>query len=88
MSQQYRRVNMSEVQRVLDAMQPGGAYTSDYLADVTGMDWRRVIFALLKAEDKGLIEVKRPDVYRMSQSRNLYWKVTRHDRDRDPDGAG
>ena len=48
MSQQYRRVNMAEVNRVLDAMQPGGAYTSDYLADVTGMDWRRVIFALLK----------------------------------------
>ena len=77
MSQQYRRVNMTEVNRVLDAMEKGGAYTSDYLADVTGMDWRRVIFALLKAEDKGLIEVTRPDVYRMRQSRNLYWKVTK-----------
>lgn len=75
MSQQYRRVNMAEVQRVLDAMNPGEACTSDYLADATGMEWRRVIFALLKAEDKGLIEVKRPDVYRMSQSRNLYRKV-------------
>ena len=77
MSQQYRRVNMTEMNRVLDAMNPGEAYTSDYLADVTGMDWRRVIFALLKAEDKGLIEVTRPDVYRMRQSRNLYWKVTK-----------
>ena len=75
MSQQYRRVNMAEVQRVLDAMQPGGAYTSDYLADVTGMDWRRVIFALLKAEDKGLVEVTRPGVYRAEKERNLYWKV-------------
>ena len=77
MSQQYRRVNMAEVQRVLDAMQPGGAYTSDYLADVTGMDWRRVIFALLKAEDKGLVEVTRPGVYRAEKERNLYWKVTK-----------
>ena len=77
MSQQYKRVNMAEVQRVLDAMQPGGAYTSDYLADVTGMDWRRVIFALLKAEDKGLVEVTRPGVYRAKKERNLYWKVTK-----------
>ena len=77
MSQQYRRVNMAEVQRVLDAMQPGGAYTSDYLADVTGMDWRRVIFALLKAEDKGLVEVTRPGVYRAEKERNLYRKVTK-----------
>ena len=77
MSQQYRRVNMTEVNRVLDAMQPGGAYTSDYLADVTGMDWRRVIFALLKAEDKGLVEVTRPGVYRAEKERNLYWKVTK-----------
>ena len=77
MSQQYKRVNMAEVNRVLDAMEKGGDYTSDYLADVTGMDWRRVIFALLKAEDKGLVEVKRPDVYRMSQSRNLYRKVAK-----------
>ena len=77
MSQQYRRVNMAEVRRVLDAMQPGGAYTSDYLADVTGMDWRRVIFALLKAEDKGLVEVTRPGVYRAEKERNLYWKVTK-----------
>ena len=77
MSQQYRRVNMAEVQRVLDAMNPGGAYTSDYLADVTGMDWRRVIFALLKAEDKGLVEVTRPGVYRAEKERNLYWKVTK-----------
>ena len=77
MSQQYRRVNMTEVNRVLDAMQPGGAYTSDYLADATGMDWRRVIFALLKAEDKGLVEVTRPGVYRAEKERNLYWKVTK-----------
>ena len=79
MSQQYKRVNMAEVQRVLDAMQPDGAYTSDYLADATGMDWRRVIFALLKAEDKGLIEVKRPPAYRAKWAgeRNLYWKVTK-----------
>ena len=77
MSQQYRRVNMTEMNRVLDAMQPGGAYTSDYLADVTGMDWRRVIFALLKAEEKGLIEVKRPGTYRTQKERNLYWKVTK-----------
>ena len=77
MSQQYRRVNMAEVQRVLDAMQPGGAYTSDYLADAIGMDWRRVIFALLKAEDKGLIEVTRPGVYRAEKERNLYRRVTK-----------
>ena len=77
MSQQYKRVNMTEVNRVLDAMNPGGAYTSDYLADVTGMDWRRVIFALLKAEDKGLVEVTRPGVYRTEKERNLYWKVTK-----------
>lgn len=77
MSQQYRRVNMAEVQRVLDAMNPDEAYTSDYLADVTGMDWRRVIFALLKAEDKGLVEVTRPGVYRAEKERNLYWKVTK-----------
>ena len=77
MSQQYRRVNMTEVNRVLDAMNPGGAYTSDYLADATGMDWRRVIFALLKAEDKGLVEVTRPGVYRAEKERNLYWKVTK-----------
>ena len=77
MSQQYRRVNMAEINRVLDAMEKGGAYTSDYLADVTGMDWRRVIFALLKAEEKGLIEVKRPGTYRTQKERNLYWKVMR-----------
>ena len=79
MSQQYRRVNMAEVQRVLDAMQPGGAYTSDYLADATGMEWRRVIFALLKAEDKGLVEVERPDVYRVEKERNIYRRVTKDD---------
>ena len=77
MSQQYRRVNMAEINRVLDAMEKGGAYTSDYLADVTGMNWRRVIFALLKAEEKGLIEVKRPGTYRTQKERNLYWKVTK-----------
>ena len=77
MSQQYRRVNMTEMNRVLDAMQPGGAYTSDYLADVTGMNWRRVIFALLKAEEQGLIEVKRPGTYRTQKERNLYWRVMR-----------
>lgn len=77
MSQPYRRVNMTEVNRVLDAMNPGEAYTSEYLAEVTGMEWRRVIFALLKAEDKGLIEVKRPGVYRAKKEMNLYWKVTK-----------
>ncbi len=75
MSQQYRRVNMTEVKRVLDLMNPGEGYTSDYLADKSGMDWRRVIFALLKAEDKGLIEVTRPTEPRAEKERNLYWKV-------------
>ena len=76
MSQQYRRVNMTEVTRVLDAMEPGTAYTSDYLTEVTGMKWRRVIFALLRAEEQGLIEVKRPGAYRAKRERNLYWKVS------------
>ena len=77
MSQQYRRVNMAEVHQVLDWMRPGVGYTSDYLADATGMDWRRVVFALLRAEDKGLVEVTRPGVYRAKKERNLYWKVTK-----------
>ena len=79
MSQQYRRVNMSEVRQVLDWMRPGVGYTSDYLADATGMDWRRVVFALLRAEDKGLIEVTRPSVYRAKKERNLYWRLRGYD---------
>lgn len=76
MSQQYRRVNMSEVQCVLDLMVPGEGYTSDYLSDKSGMNWRRTIFALLKAEEKGLIEVTRPAEPRAERERNLYWRVT------------
>ena len=68
---------MTEVARVLDAMSPGEGYTSDYLADATGMDWRHVVFVLLRAEDKGLVEVTRPGIYRAKKERNLYWKVTK-----------
>ena len=74
MSQQYKRVNMSEVTRCLDVMTPGVWHDSDYITSAVGMDWRRVIFALLKAEQKGLITVSRPD-YRMRNERNMYRRV-------------
>lgn len=76
MSQQYKRVSMEEVTTVLDAMDPRKGYTSDYLANVTGMPWRRVTYALVRAEKKGLVEVIRPSPQaKQKGDRNIYWRV-------------
>lgn len=74
MSQQYKRVNMTEVMQCVDAMTPGVWHDSDYITSKVPMDWRRVIFALLRAESKGLVEIYRPD-YRMRNERNMYRRV-------------
>lgn len=76
MSQQYKRVNMTEVVQCVDVMTPDVWHDSDYIASRVGMDWRRVIFALLRAESKGLVTVERPD-YRMRNERNMYRRVER-----------
>lgn len=67
---------MSEVMQCVDAMTPGIWHDSDYIASKVTMDWRRVIFALLKAESKGLIEIERPSC-RMCNERNMYRRVER-----------
>jgi len=76
MSQQYRRVNMAEVMKCVNVMTPGVWHDSDCIASRVTMDRRRVVFALLRAEQKGLISVDRPD-YRMRKERNLYRRVER-----------
>lgn len=51
---------MTEVMQCVNVMTPGVWHDSDYIASRVTMDWRRVIFALLRAEQKGLISVDRP----------------------------
>ena len=76
MSQQYRRVNLSEMNRCLEVMEPGKDYTSDLIAELAEMEWMRTCFAMRRAESKGLVLIYRPK-YRLRNDRNIYRRVTK-----------